>query len=67
MNTFFKNNGERKIRICDRNIHEAMQIPVDIYQANKKFFVAYKPKMHINWNLHIIYGYNFLINLSLTL
>ena len=30
MNTSFKNNGQRKRRRCDRNIHKAMQIPVNI-------------------------------------
>ena len=67
MNTLFKNNDEIKRRIFNRNIHKAMQIPVNIYQTNTKFFVKVQQKMHVNWNLQIIYGYHFFINLSLTL
>ena len=38
MNTLFHNNDERKRRVCDRNIHKAMKIPVKICQTNKKVF-----------------------------
>ena len=44
MNMLFKNNGKRIRRGCDRNIHKAMQIPVGIYQENKKFFVGVQLK-----------------------
>ena len=44
MNAFFKTNSERKISICDRNIHKAMRSPEDIYQTNKKFSVTVQPK-----------------------
>ena len=56
MNTLFNNIKERKIRRRDKNIHKAMQITVDIYQRTEKFFVTVQPKMHVNWNLKIIYG-----------
>ena len=44
MNTLFKNNYEKKRRICDRNIHKDMQIPVGIYQTNDEIFVIVQPK-----------------------
>ena len=53
MNTLFKNNDERKIRRCDRNIKNAMQIPIDIYQ-NK--LLQFNPKTRVNWSLQIIHG-----------
>ena len=43
-NTLFKNNKEIKTRIFDRNIHKAIQIPVNIYQTNKIFFATVQPK-----------------------
>ena len=36
MNSLFKNNGKIIRRRRDRNIHKAMQVPVDINQTNKK-------------------------------
>ena len=51
MNIMFKNNYERKIRRCDRNIKKAMQIPANIFQTNIKLFITVQPKMHVNWNL----------------
>ena len=44
MNILFKNNNERKIRRCDINIHKDMQITVNLYQKNRKFFVTVQPK-----------------------
>ena len=44
MNTLFKNTNERKIRRCDKNIHKAMKICVEIYQRIKQFFVTVQPK-----------------------
>ena len=29
---------------CDRNIHKAMTIPVDIHEINKRFTVTVQPK-----------------------
>ena len=44
MDALFKNIHERKRSICDKNIHKAMRIPVNVYQINKKFFVTAQPK-----------------------
>ena len=44
MNTLFKNKGEIKRSRYDKNIHKAMQIPVNIYQENNNFFVLVQPK-----------------------
>ena len=44
MNTLFKNINVRKIMICDKNIHKAIQIPVDIYQRTEKLFVTVQQK-----------------------
>ena len=66
MNTLFDNINGIKISRRDKNTHKDMQIPVDIYQINKKVFVIVKSKTHVNFNLKIIYGYHFLINLSQT-
>ena len=44
MNLLFKTNDERKRRICDRNIHKAMIIPVEIHEINKEFTVTIQPK-----------------------
>ena len=44
MNMLFKTKDERKISRCDRNIHKAMRIPVDIHEWNKKFTVTVQPK-----------------------
>ena len=44
MNTLFKNINGRKISRCDKNIHKDVQIPVDIYQITKNFFVTVQPK-----------------------
>ena len=35
---------KKKRRICDRNIHKDMQIPVGIYQTNDEIFVIVQPK-----------------------
>ena len=44
INTLFDTNYERKRRICDRIIHKAMRITVDIHQTNKKLSVTVQPK-----------------------
>ena len=44
INTLFKNINEQKRRRCDKDIHKAMQIPVNIYQRNKTFFATVQPK-----------------------
>ena len=44
MNTLFYNNNELKRRRCDRNIHKAMQIPVDIYQKIKIYLLQFNNK-----------------------
>ena len=44
MNILSKNNDEIKRSRCDRSIHKAMIIPVDIHQTNKKFSVTVQPK-----------------------
>ena len=44
MNTLFKTNDERKGRTCNKSIHKAMIIPVDIHQTNKKLYVKVQPK-----------------------
>ena len=67
MNIFFKTNYEIIMRRCDRSIKKAMIIYVDIHQTNEKFSVMVQPKMYVKWNLRIICGYHFLIDLSLTL
>ena len=66
MNTLFRNNFEMKGRRCDKNIHKSMLIPVYVCQTNKKFFVIIQPKIHVNWNFHIFYGYHFLYNIIAT-
>ena len=48
MNKLFKTNDEIKIRICDRIIHKAMRIPVDIHQTNKISLLQFNQKMHVN-------------------
>ena len=40
----FKDINGRKRRICDKNIHMEMRIPVKIYQRTKEFFVTVQPK-----------------------
>ena len=40
----FKANNERKRRMRDKNIHEAMGIHVDIHQTKKKFYFTVQPK-----------------------
>ena len=47
MNTLFKNNYEIKRRICDKNIHKAMKIPVDIH-PKKGSLSQFNQKMHLN-------------------
>ena len=47
INTFFKNNDERIRRVCDRNIHKAVKIPVNVYQTNENLFVKVQPKIYI--------------------
>ena len=44
MNMLFKTNSVRKRRICDRKIHKALIIPVEICETNKKFTVKVQPK-----------------------
>ena len=44
INALFENNYKIKRSICDRNIHKAMWIPVEIYQNNNDFFVTVQPK-----------------------
>ena len=39
----FKNINGIKISIFNKNIKEAMQIPVNIYQRTKKLFVTVQP------------------------
>ena len=67
MNVLFKTSDEIKVRRYDRNIHKAVRIPVSINEKNKTFTVAGQQKMHVNWNLQIIYGYHLLTSHSLTL
>ena len=67
MNKLFKTNYERKIRRCDKSIHKAKIIIFHIHKDNKQLSVTVQPKMHVNWNLRIIYGYHFLTNHSMTL
>ena len=67
MNMLFQTNYERKGRIRDRNIHKSMGINFDINERNKKFIVTVQQKMHVNWNLQIVYGYNFLTKHTLKL
>ena len=43
MNILFKSNDVRKIKRCDRKIHKAMIIPVDIHERNKKFIATVQP------------------------
>ena len=40
----FKANDVRKRSRCDRKIHKAVIIPVEIHERNKKFTVTVKPK-----------------------
>ena len=65
MNTLFQNNNENKRRRCNKNIHHAVNIPVGIYEKNNISLLQLNKTMHENFNLKIIYGYRFLINLSL--
>ena len=44
MNKLFKNNDKIKISICDKSIHKAIRITVDIHQTNKRLFVKVQPK-----------------------
>ena len=44
MNTLFKTNDEINRSMCDKSIHKAMKIPVDICQTNKKLSVTVQPK-----------------------
>ena len=67
MNILFKNINERKIRRCDKNIYTAMQIIVDVNQRLNVPLLRSNQKMYLDWNLQIIYGYHFLINLSMKL
>ena len=64
MNTLFENNDERKRSICDRNIHKAMQIPVNIIKKNKISLLHFNQKTHVNFNFQNVYGYHSLIKLS---
>ena len=44
MNMLFKNKYERKRKIYDRNLYNAMRIPTYIHETNKKFTVIIQPK-----------------------
>ena len=44
INTLFKTKDKIKRRICDKIIHTAMIITVDIHKMNKKFSVTVQPK-----------------------
>ena len=44
VSTLFKNNYGRKRSRCDRNIQQAVKIPVNISQTNKNLFVTVQPK-----------------------
>ena len=48
MNILIKTKDERKISRCDRNIHKAMRIPVDIHQKIKNSLLHFNQKMHVN-------------------
>ena len=47
INILSKAKYVRKRRICDRKIHKAIKIPVDIHEKNKKFTVTFQPKQII--------------------
>ena len=66
MNTLFKTNDERKISRCDKFLHKTMRITVEIYLTNLFSLLLFNQKMHVYWNLQIIYGYHFLTNHSMT-
>ena len=40
----FNTKNERKIRRCDKSIHKAMIVTVDVHQTNKKFSIIVQPK-----------------------
>ena len=40
----FKTEDERKRRRCDRKIHKATRIHVEIHEINKSFTVINQPK-----------------------
>ena len=42
MNMLFKNNRERKIRRCDKIMHKATIITVEIHQTNNQFYVTFQ-------------------------
>ena len=44
MNILFKIKYVRKRRRCDRKIHKAVRVPVDVHERNKKFTVTVQPK-----------------------
>ena len=44
MNTLFKNNDEIKRSGCDKSIHKAMRITVDIHQTNKNSVLQFNQK-----------------------
>ena len=44
MNMLFKTRYERKSRRCDKIIHKAMRIPVDIHERNLKICVTVQLK-----------------------
>ena len=44
MNLLFNTNYLRKRCRCDRKIHKATRIPVDIHERNKNFTVTAQPK-----------------------
>ena len=67
INKLLKTNYEWKRSIFDISIHKAMRIPVDVHKKMKSSLLQFNQKMHVNWNLHIINGYRFLTNHSLTL
>ena len=44
MDTLFKSDDEINTRRCDKSIHKATRITVDIHQTNKNLYVTVQPK-----------------------
>ena len=66
INTLFKTDDKRKRRRCDKIIHKAIRVTAEIHKTNKNSVLQSNQKMHVNWNLRIIFGDHFLTNHSLT-
>ena len=47
INMLFNTKDERKRSRCDRKIHKAMRITVDIHERNKNFAVTVQPKQYM--------------------